>query len=73
MCNKHRTIIIILNSYIQYSLGAIRSKNNFSKFSIIFSVNVSNEDKNDLSTTKNIRQTYKIEKYLGLPITNHHP
>lgn len=50
-----------------------RQKININKSNNYFSSNVSAEDRNNLSTLMNIRQTNKIGKYLGFPITNLHP
>jgi len=63
------TIIHISNTLLAQS----GQKINNDKSSIIFSANVSLDIRNELSTTMNTRQKEKTGKYLGLPITNHHP
>lgn len=63
------TIIHIFNTFAEQS----GQKINFNKSSVIFSNNVNSEDRKNLSTVLNICQSRKMGKYLGYPITNHHP
>uniref|UniRef100_A0A0V0HYM8 Putative ovule protein n=1 Tax=Solanum chacoense TaxID=4108 RepID=A0A0V0HYM8_SOLCH len=57
------TIIHIFNTLSNQSGQNI----NFNKSSIIFSANVNQEERNNLSSALNISQKDKVGKYLGLP------